>query len=175
MKTKFNQSKLKLAIVSAMALGSATFGIHSYAATQTENLLISASIATSCTMTNTDIAFGNYLPLTTHATATLDGTATITSTCTSGVSGTLTLDQGQYPVTGSTDAAPLRGIGSGGLAYNLYTDSARTTVWGNTQGTGVAVTGTGAGVSTTVYGAIASGQTTPTTGGSDSVVLLLTY
>ena len=174
MKTKFNQSKLKLAIVSAMALGSASFGIHSYAATATDNLLISASIATSCTVVTTDIAFGNYLPLTTHATASLDGTATITSTCTSGVAGTLTLDQGQIPLTGSTDAAPLRGM-TGGLAYNLYTDSAHTTVWGNTSGTGVAVTGTGAGVNTTVYGAVASGQTTPTTGGADSVVLLLTF
>ena len=174
MKTKLNQSKLKLAIVSAMALGSATFGIHSYAATQTENLLISADIATSCTMTNTDIAFGDYLPLTTHATATLDATATITSTCTSGVSAVLTLGQGSVPLSGSSDAAPLRST-SGGLAYNLYTDSAHTTVWGNTSVTGVAVTGTGAGLATTVYGAVASGQTTPTTGGADSVVLLLTY
>ena len=174
MKTKFNQSKLKLAIVSAMALGSASFGIHSYAATQSENLIISADIATSCTLTNTDISFGNYLPLTTHATATLDGTATITSTCTSGVSAVLTLAQGASPLSGSTEAAPLRST-SGGLAYNLYTDAAHTTVWGNTSGTDVAVTGTGAGVSTTVYGAVASGQTTPTTGGADSVILLLTY
>ena len=175
MKTKFNQSKLKLAIVSAMALGSATFGIHSYASTATDNLIITANIASSCTVVTSDIAFGNYLPLTTHATATLDGTATITSTCTSGVSAVLTFDQGQYSRTGSTDAAPLRGIGSQKLAYNLYTDSAHTTVWGNTPSTGVGVTGTGAGVSTTVYGAVESGQTTPTAGGADSVVLLLSY
>jgi spore coat protein U-like protein len=174
MKTKFNQSKLKLAIVSAMALGSATLGIHSYALTTTDNLIISAEIAVSCTVVTTDIAFGDYSPLITHATATLDGTATITSTCTSGASTVLTLDQGQVPLSGSTEGAPLRSM-TGGLAYNLYTDSAHTTVWGNTTGTGVAVTGTGAGVSTTVYGSVAAGQTTPTSGGADSVVLLLTY
>jgi spore coat protein U-like protein len=174
MKTKFNQRTLKRAIVSAMALGSATLGIHSSAAVTSDNLIVSVDVATSCTVSATVMNFGNYSPLTTHATSPLTATATVTSTCTSGASTVLTLDQGQIPLSTSTDASPLRST-SGGLAYNLYSDNDFTQVWGNTSATGVAVTGTGAGVNTTVYGSVAAGQTTPTIGGADSVILTLTY
>ena len=54
--------------------------------------------------------------------------------------------------------------GSNTINYLLYTDSARTTVWGNTVGTDtVAAIGNGASQSFTVYGRVPA-QTTPASG-----------
>jgi len=54
---------------------------------------------------------------------------------------------------GDNDAAPARQMANGAnrLSYDLYSDAARTTVWGNTAGTGLGHTGTGAAVALTVY------------------------
>ena len=70
MKTKLNQSKLKLAIVSAMLLGTA--GITAPAYALDANLSVSASIGMACTITTTTLAFGAYDPVGTHATADLE-------------------------------------------------------------------------------------------------------
>jgi spore coat protein U-like protein len=61
------------------------------------------------------------------------------------------------------------------LSYQLYSDSGLTTVWGNTSGTGVGVTGTGAAVSTTVYGSVAAGQNVPTGSYADTVAATVTF
>jgi spore coat protein U-like protein len=64
------------------------------------------------------------------------------------------------------------------LNYNLYTTTARTTVWGNgTAGTGVlAGTGTGIVQAVTVYGRVASGQTSVPAGSYvDTVSVTVTY
>jgi spore coat protein U domain-containing protein, fimbrial subunit CupE1/2/3/6 len=49
------------------------------------------------------------------------------------------------------------------MNYNLYTDAARTTIWGNSAVAPTWVAGTGAGMGTaqvlTVYGRVPSGQT----------------
>ena len=60
--------------------------------------------------------------------------------------------------------------------YSLYSDSGRTTVWGNTVGTDtVAATGSGASQSYTVYGRVTA-QTTPAPGTySDTVTVTVTY
>ena len=50
MKNKLNQSKLKLAIVSAFALGSASLSTAGYAATAFDNMIVSADVEMSCTV-----------------------------------------------------------------------------------------------------------------------------
>ena len=124
MKTKFNQSKLKLAIVSAIMACSAGLSASSYAATTTATMTVTSSVLTACTMTTGDLTFGAYDPSTQ---ANVDGTATITSTCTSGGGVTITLGQGTNADTGSSDAVPLRQMadGTNRLKYHLYGDSDR--------------------------------------------------
>lgn len=61
------------------------------------------------------------------------------------------------------------------LSYALYQDTGRTTVWGNTGGTGVANTGTGTQNALTVYGAVAAGQAVPAGSYSDTVVATVTF
>ena len=67
---------------------------------------------------------------------------------------------------------------SGGatINYSLYTDSGRSTVWGNTVGTDtVSATGNGAAQSFTVYGQVPL-QTTPAPAlYTDTITLTVSY
>ena len=176
MKTKFNQSKLKLAIVSAIMACSAGLSASSYAATTTATMTVSSSVATACTMTTGDLTFSAYDPSTQ---ADVDSTATITSTCTLGGGAVITLNQGSNPLGLSTEATPLRQMadGTNRLKYHLYGDTDRAGVFGNTTGTGQAATGTGGAVTTTVYGRIVGAENAGTPPGaySDGVLVTLTY
>lgn len=110
-----------------------------------------------------------------NATSNMPVTASISAACTLSAG---TLASGSYDPVGanaSTPAAPLRQLASGAsrLAYFLYRDSGHTTVWGNA---GVAApTGTGAGVTNTVYGRVTAGQNKPAGSYTDTVVATITY
>ena len=176
MKTKFNQSKLKLAIVSAIMACSAGLSASSYAATTTATMTVSSSVLTACTMTTGDLAFGTYDPSTQ---ADVTGTATITSTCTLGGGAMIKLSQGGNAFTGSSDAVPLRQMadGTNRLKYHLYATTDFAGAFGNTPGTGQPTTGTGGAVTTTVYGRIKGTENagTPTGTYADGVLVTLTY
>jgi spore coat protein U-like protein len=166
---------LGMAAGTALFLGTATV---SHAGTATSSLSVTATVAANCAISTAPVAFGAYDPVAANATTPLDGTGTVTVTCTSGDAATITLGQGSNPGTGSTDAAPVRQMKDTGgalLGYSLYSDTGRTTVWGNTAGTGVAETGTGAAQAVTVYGAVAAGQNVPTGSYSDTVVATVTF
>ena len=178
MKTKFNQSKLKLAIVSAMLLGTAGITVPAYAATDTATMAVSTAVSMSCTIAAGAMTFASYDPT---AAADNDATATITSTCTAGGAAVITMGQGDRSRIGSTDSIPLRAMYSGGdagehLLYELYSDSAGGTVWGNTEGSGKAITADGTAQNFTAYGRIPKNQTGVSAGAfSDSVAVTLTY
>ena len=166
---------LPLTGVFVLALG-ATSSVD--ATVQTANLSVTASVSASCTIATSPVAFGAYDPLSANVTNPLNGTGTVTVTCTSGASTTITLDQGLNPNTGSTDAAPARRLTDGSshyLTYALYQDSARGTVWGNTSPTGEPVSGTGTANAVTVYGQVAAGQSAVVGNYSDTVVATVTF
>jgi spore coat protein U-like protein len=177
---KRRQRKLKLAIVSAIiAAGAAGLSATSYAATATGTMEVSTSVLMSCTITAGAMTFASYDPT---AAADNDATATIESTCTSGGAAVITMSQGSRAQVGSTDAIPLRAMFNGSegapedLAYYLYSDSAGGTVWGNTEGSGKAITADGTAQNFTAYGRIPKNQTGVSAGAfSDSVAVTLTY
>ena len=176
MKTKLNQSKLKLAIVSAMLVGSAGFSTAGYAATDTATMAVSTAVSMSCTIAAGAMTFASYDP--TDA-ADNDATATITSTCTLGGGAVITLGQGNNPDLESSDTTPLRQMadGTNRLKYHLYGDTDRNGVFGNTEATGQNVTGTGSAVTTTVHGKIVGSENAGTPAGTyaDGVLVTLTY
>jgi spore coat protein U-like protein len=147
------------------------------AATATSNLSVTATVSANCTISTSTLAFGTYDPVFTHASAALDGTGTVTVTCTSGSGATIMLGQGSNAAVGSTDDVPLRQMGSGAnrLAYFLYSEATRTTVWGNTAATDVDHTGTGTATALTVYGRVTAGQNKPAGSYTDTVVATVTY
>ena len=179
MKTKLNQNKLKLAIVSAMLVGSAGFSTAIFAGTATDNMAVTTDVGISCTITVADLTFTSYDP--TYGVDN-DSTGSVTSTCTTGGAVVLTLGQGATADSGSTDAAPIRRmVGTTGAAagtflnYGLYQEGGRTTVFGNTSDTGGSFTATGGADVTTVYGRIPKEQAAAVGSFVDSVSVTLTY
>ena len=165
------------AVAAALALGGGLVASNGYADTAAGSLSVTASITNGCTVSaTTALAFGAYVSG--PGNAAKDGTGTVSTTCTTGASNTVTLGQGANAAVGSTDAAPLRqmaDVGANRLAYSLFQDAGRTSVWGNTAGTGVGGTGTGAEVQLTVFGRIPAGQNKPAGSYADTVVATVTF
>ena len=177
MKTKLNQSKIKLAVLSAIVAGSMGLSATSYAAVATGTMAVSTSVLMSCTIGAGAMTFSSYDP---SASSDNDATATITSTCTSGGAAKITMSQGGASRPGSTDTVPLRAMKTAGdfpefLGYHLYTDDDRAIVWGNDDASGRAITADGSAQTFTAYGRIPKEQVVGAGTFSDSVAVTLTY
>jgi spore coat protein U-like protein len=148
-----------------------------FSGTVNNNLTVTATVISSCSISNSPVAFGNYDGIVTNATTALTGNGSLTVTCTTGSPANIQMSQGANPATGSTAAVPLRRLANGTnyLSYSLFQNSALTTVWGNTTGTGATYTGTGTSSTITVYGSVASGQNEPVGSYSDTVVASITF
>lgn len=166
------------AIGSALAL-STTLGVNPASAeTDTADLAVSATVSASCSISTTPLDFGTYDPI---GGADLDGEASVETTCTAGSSPVpvITLGQGNNPNFGSSEADPLRRMktssGNNYLSYFLYKDSNRSTLWGNTAGSGVIVTATGAAETTYVYGRVPASQNVQAGSYTDTVLATVTF
>ena len=168
------KTKIKLAIASAFALGSSSLTTAGYAATAFGNMIVSADVEMSCTVTAGALGFATYDPA-----GNSDTSAVITSTCTHGGSAKITVGVGASPAAGSTDAIPLRQLLNASdatkLAYFVYQNDGRDTVWGNTAEPGVGFTAVEGANTATLYGRIAAGETATVGSYADSVSVTLTY
>lgn len=155
----------------------AAFSFSVNAGTATSDLSTTATVVANCTISTSAVAFGNYDPIVVNKTAALDNTGTVTVTCTSGSATTVTLGQGANGATGTLPATPLRQMAASTnrLAYDLYSDTARSVIWADTTVTGVAHTGTGAAVALTVYGRVPANQNKPAGAYADTVVATVTF
>jgi len=142
-----------------------------HAATATTSFQVQLTIQAQCLINSAStLNFGTQGVLS----ANVDQTSAIQVQCTSTTPYNIGLDAG----TGAGATVTTRKLTGGGatINYSLYSDSARTSVWGNTIGTNtVASTGTGAAQSFTVYGRIPS-QTTPAPATyTDTITVTVTY
>lgn len=157
------------------AVVTATCLVHSIevplAATATSSFTVSITIAATCTVNSAStLNFGNQGILS----ANVDQTSAIQVTCTNTTPYNIGLDAG----TGSGATVATRKMTSSGATvnYTIYSNSGRTTVWGNTIGTNtVSATGNGTGQNYTAYGRIPP-QTTPAPGTyTDTITITVTY
>src|ERR1700737_4697939 len=127
-----------------------------YAATTTTTFTVQITITASCVINSAStLNFGSQGVLTVN----VDNTSTLQVQCTNTTPYNIGLDAGTG--LGATVAARLLSNGANTIIYSLYSDSGRTTVWGNTVGTNtVAATASGASQSFTIYGRVPA-QTTP--------------
>jgi spore coat protein U-like protein len=132
-------------------------------------LATSVARAAGCTVGTTGLNFGTY---DVFSTLNDDITATINVECPNGTAYSIWLNSG----SGTFASRTLTTIGSA-LAYNLYLDPTRLTIWGDgTGGTGtVSGTGTGANVGTPVYGRIPAGQNVAVGSYSDLITITVTF
>tara|TARA_B110000285_G_scaffold4260_1_gene4537 strand:- start:4930 stop:5412 length:483 start_codon:yes stop_codon:yes gene_type:complete len=160
-----------------MALGSAALSADTYADTVTSTMSVSATVGHSCSIDSNPMAFGAYDRVVANASTALEATATVVSTCTSGAAALITMNAGASAGSGSADA-PVRRMTAGAgeyLVYQVYSDVARGTVWGNTSPTGVALTGTGVSQTLTAYGSVPSAQLAAQGVYSDQIGVTITF
>jgi spore coat protein U-like protein len=143
------------------------------AATTTTTFTVTANVVTTCSVTATNLNFGNYSGVL------LNGTNTLSATCSSGTPYNLGLDPGTATgatVTTRSMQGPNTRAAGQLLHYGLFQDSAHTINWGDTIATDtVASTGTGAAQSFTVFGQIPAGQFVAAGEYSDIITVTLTF
>jgi len=168
--------KILLAVLAlALALG---FSMPVYALTQTTTIPVSITIVPAVTVSATSLSFGSVAQSAFNVT----GNATITVNATNLLLYTVTLDAGLNLFGG--DRRMMSGATSGG-SYVLYKDAAFSTRWGDSGfadtcgggcGSGVAVAGTGANQTLTVYGLLSGGAgSTPGGPYTDTVTVTVNY
>ena len=143
----------------------------------TTTFTVSATVLKNCTVSATNLTFGNYTP-TGGAVA---ANSTVSVSCTKSTAFTVALNKGT--TSGGTVAQRLLSDGSGDtLQYNLYTTAAFATVWGDGTGSSVTQAGTGAGMGTpqvlTAYGQLpdsAANQAVPPNPYSDTITVSVAY
>lgn len=173
MKTKLNQSKLKLAIVSAMLLGTAGLTATAYAGAE-KTMAVKASINLACLIETTELNFGAYDAVVAHKSSPLNSSGvTISSTCTAGSSGIIKLNDGT-----NADGANRRMVhavdNTKFLNYAVSGIEFGGAKWDASSG--VAYTGTGAKETLPVYGQVAPAQSSAINGTySDTLTALITY
>jgi spore coat protein U-like protein len=135
----------------------------------TTSFNITAVIPASCLVSATNMAFGAYTGVATNSTSTLSVTCTNTSAYNVG------LNAGTASNATVTNRS-MTGPGGALLHYSLFSNSGRTTNWGNTVGTDtVAGTGNGNAQSLTVYGQIPAAQSVAPGSYTDTITATLTY
>ena len=144
-----------------------------FAGSASTTLSVSATVANNCTISTSAVAFGNYDPLVANATTPLDQTGSVTITCTKGAVTTVGLDPGGNAL-GST-----RRMAGGAdlLTYELYKDSARTAVWGNSGADllNPATAPSKAPRSFTIYGRVPAGQDVLAAAYADTVTATVNF
>ncbi|WP_332812470.1 Csu type fimbrial protein [Sphingomonas sp.] len=141
----------------AAALTVALAAAPAFAAEAGSSLGVEANVTANCTVSTLPVAFGNVDVTSGQA---VQGTGSISVTCTSGTAWSAEADAG----TGLGADLALRKMANGAnlLNYSLFTDSARTQIWGDGLEGATATfedTGTGTTQTQTVYGLIPAGQT----------------
>ncbi len=127
--------------------------------------------AAGCTVSATSVLFGAYNVFTTAPTDTL---GTITYNCNGGAKNVLiTITAGQA----GTVAPRTLGSALDRLSYNLYRDSARASVWGNTASQALVVGDppNNTNVTVTMFGRIPAGQDVRAGTYSDNVSVVVNY
>jgi spore coat protein U-like protein len=139
-----------------------------------------AAILAQCSASTTGIAFSTYLP----SSAPVDVTGSISVTCTIEAQGTASFTIGASTGNGSYASRQMNN-GSSALAYQLYTDAAHTTAWGDgSAGTSV-INGSMTGlpsligqqdtVTSNVYARIPAGQWVAPGAYNDTIVVTVTF
>ncbi len=128
------------------------------ACTQTLAVPITAQVLGACTVSASELNFGNY----TGGASLTTGQATITAHCAAGQTYLIGLNEGSYPGATTTSRKMTTADGTDTLSYGLYIDAADTLNWGNsfngaTQDV-VEGVGTGSDQAIPVYGKIDAGQ-----------------
>lgn len=114
--------------LSAAALALAVPAVHAQSAPS--NFTVSAAVTRTCLISTVDMNFGNYDPISTHATTPLDVNGSVQITCTRGTLATIDLSPGANSTNAVGTTRAMAGAGPEYLSYELYRDNTFGQVWG---------------------------------------------
>jgi len=143
------------------------------AASAMTSFQVSATVISTCTVSATDLVFGNYSPV---ATTDTDSASTVTVQCTNLTPYAIGLGAGGG--SGATVAERRMTKDAQTLTYSLYQDLARNTVWGDdfdVGGNAVSAVGDGLSQSHTLYGRIPKGQNVNIGTYTDTVLVTVNF
>lgn len=128
--------------------------------------------AANCSFSTTSIAFGTY---NVFSSVSVDSTGSVTYNCNGNTPVVITMTRGQSATFLPRQLAK----GTERLAYNLFRDAARTTIWGDFTGGTSAYFDTNSpkkeDVTVTVYGRIPSGQDISAGSYTDTVTVVMNF
>ena len=128
--------------------------------TATSNLAVTLTVNANCTISTTTLPFGT----TTSLATVLNQQGSIGVTCTNTTPYSVGLDGGNV-LASSIAIRLLAGTSTGNttttIPYQLYSDAARTSIWGNSVGAWLSGTGNGGTQTLTVYGQVPVSAVTP--------------
>ncbi|MDN3646902.1 spore coat U domain-containing protein [Pontixanthobacter aestiaquae] len=156
-----------------LAAGAAALSASPAFAQDTDDMLVTATVVDSCTVTASPMAFGT---LTTLGTANIDSSASIALACTPDAAYDVSLDLGLNAGAGTQRELVNGADTTQRIPYDVYQDAARTASWGTGTGNTVAGTATGGVATLTAYGRIPASASAVTAGSySDSVTVTVTF
>jgi len=164
----------RIAVALLLVLGMVpAAGLHAQQQTATTTFVVKAKVQAVCDVTATDLDFGTYNAK--DASPKL-GTTLLQATCSPGSTYNIGLNAGTTAGATINSRAMKSVTGTTNLSYQLYSDSARAVIWGNTSGTDT-VTGSGTGVAQphTVYGSVPAAQSVPAGDYSDTITVTVYY
>lgn len=134
-----------------------------------DTFVVSARVLATCEVTAQDLEFGDYDPL---AASNHDAATTLSLTCTNGTPYQLSMSVGG----GESTAARYMHDGAEQLAYILYQDPSRTTLWGVNAGVDTLDgTGTGTPVVIDLFGRIPMQQDAPAGDYTDTITVTVSW
>lgn len=163
---------LRVALIATAATVAAAAAPAS-AQTATSTMDVGAVVTNSCVVSTTAI---NLVNVNLISTAARDATGGMAVTCTNGAGWSAAADAGKG--TGATPGARQMVSGADVLDYALYSDTARTVLWGDGTAGTTAITGTGTGVvdNRVIYASVLPGQVTAHAGTyADQINVTVTY
>lgn len=179
---------LARAVVASATLAFASVSVAGASGTLTPTITVKGHVSTNCTSSVTQPSTIEYDPIVTNASGGVDdkpaSTGSLVLNCTKNAAVTIDLNQGAN-ATGTTPNFVRNMLGArttpDKLAYQIYSDSAFSVIWGTTSGgtSPVSVTGLGPGVGNQLteplYIEIPKGQNVASDNYVDTVTATITY
>ena len=146
------------------------------AGTVTNTFNISATLISACSVSGATLSFGTAVnPLSTAVP--LDATSTLSVQCTNTTAYAVALNAGTNAGGASNFGGRAMASGANSIGYQLYSDTGRSTVWGDGSNSSSTVSGTGSGSTQTltIYGRVPSLSGAVPGSYSDTVTVTVSY
>ena len=174
--TNLTTLTLRQARRSLLTLSALLLPMLAQAGTASNTFQVQATVVSSCQVSGTSLNFGSSIDALATATP-LDATSTLTVICTNTTPYAVALNAGVNAGGASNFGARKMKSGANTLGYQLYTDTGRSTVWGDgtASSSTSAGTGTGSAQTLTIYGRLPSLANVVPGAYTDTVTVTVSY